>query len=462
MKYDFKISQLAVVCALCASAVCPAFGAASVRSLGGAGAYSGTASAAAAKPASGTNAARAGSMRVTAAQSKPVATTGGNSTSDVSTSRLSIGKYLGGGTSVSGGSSIKNQTTGSVVGAMKPGSAASESELKDLTARVENLEVRSGDIYDKSDVDSALGDKQDKLVAGDKYVVVDGGDIYLDLDNLTQDLKGTAGDDGREVAIETDKAGIKWQYAGDGDNWTYLASWDELKGEKGDKGVVDPDELNAAVASAVAGAGFLTASDLAPYATTADLEERVAAANAIAAAAQSAADAANAALENYATNDRIDDIVAGNIDLTGYAKTADVASKDAFSILAATVDTKANAADVPTNVSQLVNDSGFLTEHQSLAEYAKANDVYTKGQVDTKVAEVIAGDMTEALNSYAQTTYVNTELAKKADTTAIPTKTSELTNDSDFLAAPEANGTEQVLAVYNGKKVWLDIKDKDN
>ena len=55
---------------------------------------------------------------------------------------------------------------------------------------------------------------------------------------------------------------------------------------------------------------------------------------------------------------------------------------------------------IPVNVSQLTNDSGYLTEHQSLADY------YTKSQVDGSINDV-----------------KNT----------IPTKTSQLTNDSGYL-----------------------------
>ena len=55
---------------------------------------------------------------------------------------------------------------------------------------------------------------------------------------------------------------------------------------------------------------------------------------------------------------------------------------------------------IPVNVSQLTNDSGYLTEHQSLDDY------YTKSQVDGSINAV-----------------KNT----------IPTKTSQLTNDSGYL-----------------------------
>ena len=39
---------------------------------------------------------------------------------------------------------------------------------------------------------------------------------------------------------------------------------------------------------------------------------------------------------------------------------------------------------IPTKTSQLTNDSGYLTEHQSLADY------YTKTQTDAKIDEKIS------------------------------------------------------------------------
>ena len=84
---------------------------------------------------------------------------------------------------------------------------------------------------------------------------------------------------------------------------------------------------------------------------------------------------------------------------------------------------------VVTKTSDLINDSGYLTEHQSLEEY------YTKTQTDTK------------LNDYAKKTDIPTKVSQLEndrgyiDSTAltpyalkteVPTNTSDLTNDSDY------------------------------
>ena len=135
------------------------------------------------------------------------------------------------------------------------------------------------------------------------------------------------------------------------------------------------------------------------------------------------------------------------------------------------VDINAKLATIPTKVSELDNDAGYLTEHQSLEGYAKTSDipdtsafitmqdVEDKGYItehqslehlatkdelnilennigyvkvdDRSFAEVI--DETFAKKSdvegFATEQFVTDELGK----ITIPTKTSELTNDSNFL-----------------------------
>lgn len=63
----------------------------------------------------------------------------------------------------------------------------------------------------------------------------------------------------------------------------------------------------------------------------------------------------------------------------------------------------AKKTDIPTKVSELDNDRGYLTEHQSLADYAKKSDIPT-------------------------------DYAKASD---IPTKTSQLTNDAGYATMGE-------------------------
>lgn len=52
-------------------------------------------------------------------------------------------------------------------------------------------------------------------------------------------------------------------------------------------------------------------------------------------------------------------------DLSGYAKSSDIPDLSGY----------AKSSDIPTKTSQLTNDSGFLTEHQSLDEYVRKGEV---------------------------------------------------------------------------------------
>lgn len=139
----------------------------SVRTLGGAGTYNGTASAASAAKIGGV--ARAGSLRVTtksgtATNISPSASATKSATRGrtASAPRLSIGKYLGHGTSVSGGASIKSDTPSSG-GDMNPGVAA------DINSRLDGLDTRVGDVGTEI------------------------RDLRIDVDNL-RDSVGSAGD----------------------------------------------------------------------------------------------------------------------------------------------------------------------------------------------------------------------------------------------------------------------------
>lgn len=107
-------------------------------------------------------------------------------------------------------------------------------------------------------------------------------------------------------------------------------------------------------------------------------------------------------------------------------------------------------------------------------------DAYTKTEVDEKVAEVVAGDMTEALTAYAKTAdvestyatkdalsavettanaaatkiYVDTELGKKADTTAVEAITNSL---SDY-ATTEALNAVKTTADAAATKTYVDTE----
>lgn len=60
--------------------------------------------------------------------------------------------------------------------------------------------------------------------------------------------------------------------------------------------------------------------------------------------------------------------------------------------------------DIPTKVSDLTNDSGYITD-SALTPYAKANNVYTKGEVDNKVSGISTAKKDTKTQSKATATY---------------------------------------------------------
>ena len=111
-----------------------------------------------------------------------------------------------------------------------------------------------------------------------------------------------------------------------------------------------------------------------------------------------------------------------------------------------------NKPTIPSKVSELENDSnylssipeeyvtetelsakGYLTEHQDIS--GKVDKVDGKSLIaDTEIARLATVD------NYDDTD-IKTEIAKKADATSIPSKVSELTNDSNYQTAEQVNST---------------------
>lgn len=115
-----------------------------------------------------------------------------------------------------------------------------------------------------------------------------------------------------------------------------------------------------------------------------------------------------------------------------------------------------NTTKIPSKTSELTNDSGFLTQHQSLADYAKKTELPTKTSQLTNDSGFLTQH--QDLSAYA----------KKTDIPSVPTKTSQLTNDSGFLTSvPTEYVTETELTakgyatqteVNNLSKEILDLK----
>lgn len=122
-------------------------------------------------------------------------------------------------------------------------------------------------------------------------------------------------------------------------------------------------------------------------------------------------------------------------DLTGKPTLGALAAKDKVAYGTDITGTP-TIPTVPTKVSAFENDKGYLTEHQSLVEYAKKTDLPT---VPTKVSafENDKGYLTahQSLDAYATkaslaTVATSGSYADLTNKPTIPTKFSDLTNDS--------------------------------
>lgn len=278
MRKDLKISTWAIVCVLCA-ATSVADAASSVRNLGGAGTYN-SAAAATSGNVGGATGVRGGSLRVSPSSDRlPSGTTNSSATTTngrVATGqRLSIGKYLGTGTSVSGGSSIKRPTADSSSG----GSGVTPGEANALRRDIENLK----------NADVALGDKidrkQDVLTpASDGFVAIDNrtNEITVDVDKLKDAIGTVAGQDGREIVIGSNASDLLWKYDGD-TAWQILIPKSEImgaagpQGEQGIQGIQGPkgDKGDTGPAGPKGEPGDAASVDLTPYAKTADVDSKL-------------------------------------------------------------------------------------------------------------------------------------------------------------------------------------------
>ena len=173
-------------------------------------------------------------------------------------------------------------------------------------------------------------------------------------------------------------------------------------------------------------------------------------------------------LEGYATEIFVTNKIAeaslsgGEVDLSGLATKAELA-------------TKADKTAIPTKTSQLTNDSGFLTEHQNIS--SKADKTYVDNQLATKSntdhthsyndltdkptipsttnlatkKELTDGLATKSDKVHTHDQYLTehqdlSDYALKTELPTVPTKVSELANDSGFIKSiPSEYVTETEL-----------------
>ena len=415
MKHNLGISTVAIVCVLC-TAVSGAYGASSVRSLGGSGTYTSASNAAAAADSNGSaSSIRGGSVRVNPTSGVSGTSTtieAGTTTSGrvATTPRLSIGHYLGGATSVSGGSSLRPTTpSGGTSGGGSTGGGVSGDDFAGLQGRVDQLERDYNDLQGVTDgLTDQIATKQDVLVPGnDGYIIIDNNEIFVDVDALEGALETVAGKDGREVELGSNDTHLLWRYVGEGnDRWRDLIAIADItgpqgpQGEKGEKG--EPGD----------------AANLDAYSTTEQMNQAI-------------GNAIDALADVYATKAEVA-LKADKTELANYATSDDLSRG-----LAA----KANAADV----------------------YTKA-EVYNKTEVDDKVADIVAGDMDEVLANKADKTYVDTQLATKADKTELANyaTTESVTALDSEMDEVNAAATEAALAAAQALSGLTGKEDTSN
>lgn len=116
------------------------------------------------------------------------------------------------------------------------------------------------------------------------------------------------------------------------------------------------------------------------------------------------------------------------------------------------IDGKADIDDIPTKLSQLQNDAGYLTTHQDISGKADVSDIPTKVSDLTNDAGFISSytETDPTVPSWAKSvtkpTYTAQEVGALPSNTVIPTKTSDLTNDSGFITAhQDISGKQDVL-----------------
>jgi len=261
MKNELKISTLSIVCVLCAAIVAPANGATAVRSLGGAGTYSGTSSAATAKSGTTTstaaNAVRAGAMRLGASSdgSTRAAATRTAASRVAATPRLSIGKYLAtssapdktviNNSSTSGNLQTRIEVLEQWMGYQENSDSNIPAQFEDLNASVDALEKDASDLklnVDKlaADIEAVSGEHTSVEYANKVLTVVQDDvtktyDLAKDFAGKTEfdalqaalnDVTGDLGDFATKVALNDLKTALEQEIAGKQAAGEYAAAAD--------------------------------------------------------------------------------------------------------------------------------------------------------------------------------------------------------------------------------------------
>ena len=143
---------------------------------------------------------------------------------------------------------------------------------------------------------------------------------------------------------------------------------------------------------------------------------------------------------NYQTATDVSNAISGKLDKTSKLTTVTMTTDhdenhwytaNAIDAICNSFDTDLNniVKKIPKNVSQLTNDSGYITEVP--AEYVTEEQLTAKGYLTSIPAEYITEGELEA-KKYLTT---HQDISHLAEKTSIPTAVSQLTNDSGYITA---------------------------
>ena len=162
------------------------------------------------------------------------------------------------------------------------------------------------------------------------------------------------------------------------------------------------------------------------------------------------------------TDGKIADIINGapsTLDTLSEIATAMDENKSVVDALDKAIGTKANKADIPTKISELENDSNFLTEHQDLSSYAKTEDIPTElpangGNADTVNNHTVNTDVpSDAV--FTDTVYTLPIATTEILGGVMPDGTTITVDGNGVISSSKASAGSKVKPVYfnNGKPV---------
>ena len=168
-------------------------------------------------------------------------------------------------------------------------------------------------------------------------------------------------------------------------------------------------------------------------------------------------------LADYATklyvDDKVKSIKIPDINPSNYYTKLEVDKKiEGLSTPDIDLSAYAKKVELPTKLSELTNDSGYITTYTETDPVwnSEKSNYYTKTEINNKNYLTQHQSLADYVKTEALTTAL-TAYAKKTDIPTVPTKLSELTNDSGFITT-----YTETDPVWTSEKVNYYTKDEIN